>query len=194
VRVSPRLQMASALSSSRFCFNPHRAGGDLLAALQPWTALHASDSRAFAAFAAAAAGKGCGIAVSKFAREQVRDSCSLCPPGLICSARSKATVLPLPPGRRCRRYPRVDISPFLADKSDELRRYITKSLDHVAEEESAAANTAYVLPNHSSSSASVPSVSGGSFSGCPYSSRPGSRTMIQKNRSMHIGVVAYKST
>lgn len=62
----------------------------------------------------------------------------------------------------CRRYPQVDISPFLAGKSEDLRRYITKSLERVAEEERAAANTASVLPSQSSSSASVPAVSGGS--------------------------------
>ena len=43
----------------------------MLSVLQPWIALHASDARAFTAFAAAAAGWGCGIAVAQVAREQV---------------------------------------------------------------------------------------------------------------------------
>ncbi len=62
----------------------------------------------------------------------------------------------------CRRYPQVDISPFLVGKSEDLRRYIIKSLERVAEEERAAANTASVLPSQSSSSASAPAGSGGS--------------------------------
>jgi cytoskeleton-associated protein 5 len=55
-----------------------------------------------------------------------------------------------------RRHPQVDISPFLAGKSEELRRYITKSVERVAEEERAAA----ALPQ-SSSSAAAPAVSAG---------------------------------
>ncbi len=62
----------------------------------------------------------------------------------------------------CRRYPQVDLSPFLAGKSEDLRRYITKSLERVAEDERAAANTVCSMPPQPSSSASVPAVSGGS--------------------------------
>ena len=62
----------------------------------------------------------------------------------------------------CRRNPQVDISPFLASKSEELRRYITKSLERVAEDERAAGtSTTAVLPQTSSLTA-VPAVSGGS--------------------------------
>jgi hypothetical protein len=62
----------------------------------------------------------------------------------------------------CLRYPQVDISPFLAGKSEDLRRYITKSLDRVAEEERAAAATGTVAPPQTSSSASIPAASSGS--------------------------------
>ena len=62
----------------------------------------------------------------------------------------------------CRRYPQVDISPFLAGKSEDLRRYITKSLERVAEDERAAGTTSSATLSQVSSSASAPAVSVGS--------------------------------
>ncbi len=62
----------------------------------------------------------------------------------------------------CSRYPQVDISPFLAGKSEDLRRYITKSLERVAEDARAAATTGSVVPNQTPSSATVPAASSGS--------------------------------
>ena len=60
------------------------------------------------------------------------------------------------------RYPQVDISPFLAGKSEDLRRYITKSLERVAEEDRTAATTGSVMPSQTSSSAAAPAASSGS--------------------------------
>jgi hypothetical protein len=62
----------------------------------------------------------------------------------------------------CLRYPQVDISPFLAGKSEDLRRYITKSLERVAEEDRAAAATGSIATPQTSSSASLSSASSGS--------------------------------
>ena len=62
----------------------------------------------------------------------------------------------------CRRNPQVDISPFLAGKSEELRRYITKSLERVAEDERAVGTSGAVAFSQTSSSTSAPAVAGGS--------------------------------
>jgi hypothetical protein len=62
----------------------------------------------------------------------------------------------------CRRNPQVDISPFLAGKSEDLRRYISKSLERVAEEERASGSSGTVTLPQTSASSSAPSFSGGS--------------------------------